>query len=84
MAIFTRWQGKVEIWARCGEHQPEDFVCPVRLVQVKREEGEVRYQFLEFLRADEGMNEIEAAYADCAREENLSDEALNRAIKQAM
>lgn len=57
--IYTRWGNPIKIIADCGKHIPLGGVVPLILVRVERQvDKKIRYQFVEFLRADEGRNEI--------------------------
>lgn len=82
MAIYSCWGETVEIVAYCGKHQPKGFNFPMMLVQCKYPDGEVRYVFATYLRADGGINAIEAAIA-AAPEAVLTGAALRAALKQA-
>ncbi len=74
----------MEIVARCGRHQPEGFVVPGKLVRVRRlDDNKIRYQFVEFLCASDGAEEIFAAY-DQAPSIKLEGEELAAAIEWAL
>lgn len=66
MSIYTRF-AEVEIIAKHGEHKPPYFPHPSQLVSVryKGEFGPSAKSFFwrDFLRADDGANEIDAAIA---------------------
>lgn len=82
MAIYNRWGATISIVANCGQHQPKGFVTSVTLVLVRFEDGKERYQFVEFLKADEGWEEVQAAVS-AAPVVNLDKKILRTAIEQA-
>jgi len=81
--IYTRWGEPVTVVAACGECQPAGFCAPVTLVRVQFGDGDERYRFAQFLRADGGFSEILTA-VQSARPVRLSAAALEVAIQQAM
>ncbi len=81
--IFTRWETPIKIIADCGTQKPKGFVAPVTLCQVQGLiDQEQDYQFAEFLRATNGINEIDAAVSLAPLKE-LSPEELAIALHKA-
>lgn len=65
MTIYTRMGNPLTILANCGEHLPRPFRAPVTLLWVEYENDKRKsYQFKEFLKATNGIEEIEAAVID--------------------
>jgi hypothetical protein len=80
--IFTRWGTPIRIIGDCGIQRPKGFVAPVTLCQVQLKDLEQDYQFAEFLRATNGINEIAEAVALAPLKE-LSPEELAIALHKA-
>jgi len=83
VAIYNRFSDELTIIANCGEHKPEEFVAPMTLVQIKYSDGDDRYCFAEFLKANNGWLEIETALGNAPVVE-LDPASLKKAIRQAM
>lgn len=83
MAIYNRWGDEVKIIANCGDVTPKDFSTPVTLVQVEYDDHDKRFQFADFLKADNGWPEIKTA-VDALPVTAISSAALKTAINQAM
>ena len=82
--IYTRFESRVKIIGRCGMHKPKDFNAPVTLARVQFDDDQrIRHQFLEFLKADHGIDEIFDAY-NVAPMLELKGEELKKAIQEAM
>lgn len=87
--IYSQWGCLVEVTAYCGKHKVPGYAFPIMIVRANRsdpekiaEPKEVKHYFAFSLRADNGINEIEAAI-DAAPEINLSPKELKAAIKDA-
>ncbi len=81
--IFTRFGCEVELTAYHGKHQPKGFSAPLMLVGVKyKDDSSTTFKFAHTLKADGGLNEIEAAIS-ALPEIALEGKALKAAIKQA-
>ena len=76
--IYTRWNQVVSFEGLVTDVEVEHLEAPVTLV--KCDDG--RFRFAEFLRADGGYNEINAALRDVPAL-NLSSSELEVAIKEA-
>lgn len=81
--IYTPGGEPATIVANCGEHQVRGFCTPVILVRIQCSDGDERYEFAPFLRADGGFPEILTAIQN-ARPARLSAVALEAAIRQAI
>lgn len=81
--IYQRFGSPLKIVAYCGKHICKGFPAPMILVRVDYlDRAEIGYQFAHTLRADGGMQEIDAAI-DAAPEVKLADFALKDALKLA-
>lgn len=84
MAIYNRWGDPVEIIACMGKVSADGFNTPVTLVKVRYGPGaEDRYQFSEFLKADNGTKEIADAVS-ALPVSTITQKAKQKAIQQAM
>jgi hypothetical protein len=82
--IYSRFGCHLKITGYCGKHQPKGYAAPVMLVRAIREDDQAtRHYFAHALKADDGLNEIEAAI-DAAPEITLTKADLAKAIEQAM
>lgn len=84
MAIYNRWGDELKIVKQYGKMQVLDFPVLVTLVSVEyKEDSRKRFQFAEFLKADDGVKEIEAAVSSLEVSDIYGrDKAL--AIKSAL
>lgn len=83
MTIYSRWGNSLTIQVNCGEHQPQGFIAPVTLVQVRYDDdGTIGFHFAEFLKAD-NSTEI-AEQIEVATKANLSPVTLREAINEAL
>jgi hypothetical protein len=77
-------ESKLKIIGRCGMYKPLNFKSSVTLARVQFEDDQrIRHQFLEFLKADDGIVEILDAY-NAAPLLELKGEELKKAIREAM
>ena len=83
MAIYTRWGEEVTVVENNGIHQPRELNGKVTLVKLKYQDGEARYYFAEFLRADGGWLTISRAAKE-APVVVIKGKALKEAIRQAL
>jgi hypothetical protein len=83
MVIVTGFGSEVTITAVCGKHQPKWAAFPLLLVQVRySDDNSISYQYTCNLRAEGGMNAIDAA-VDAVPELTLSKKELTAAMKAA-
>lgn len=80
--IFSRFGNDVEIVAYCGKHKPPGIASRLVLVKLRYNDGGFRYGFATYLRADGGLEEIDAA-VDKAPHVTLEGDELEKAIAQA-
>ncbi len=88
--IYTRFGGNVTIKANCGTFQPADFhnqggdltLLQCDVFYSDSNETKQRYTFAEFLKADNGWNEIRVAVQSAPVLE-LTGEDLDNAIGEA-
>lgn len=84
MAIYNRWGDELKIVVNCGEVRPKQLSGPVTLVKVRYGDGaEDRWQFADFLKADNGWEEIKAAVKSLPVS-TISATAMKTAISQAL
>lgn len=82
--IYSNFGCELDITAYCGKHKVKGLPHPVMLVRATRkDDGAERHYFADTLRADGGINAIDAAI-DAAPEVALAGAELKRAIEQAM
>ncbi len=82
MAIYTRWGHTITLVAKCGKHlHLNGGKVKARLVMVE-ENGHDGFEFLEFLRADGGLSELESTH-ESLKTLDLRGESLTRAIEIA-
>lgn len=84
--IYSRFNEPITLVSYHGEHDPNNINAPMTLVRVEYPDGERRYRFAEFLKADGGWPEIEAAFQhnDCDAKEITDAETLAAAISEAL
>jgi len=82
MTIYTRWGGECTILAKFGKSQPPYLADVYTLVLVKYLDGNVRFYWAEFLRADNGWTEIEPAL-ELAPEYGISSGVRYAAFEEA-
>mgnify|MGYP001609858922 CR=1 FL=1 len=81
--IYQRFGSPLKIVAYCGKHVRKGFLAPMILVRVDYlDRAEISYQFAHTLKADGGINEIDAAI-DAVPEVKLAAFALKDALKKA-
>ncbi len=81
--IYQRFGSPLKIVAYCGKHAVKGFPSPMILVRVDYlDHAEIDYQFAHTLKADAGIQEIDAAI-DAAPEVKLVAFALKDAIAKA-
>lgn len=82
--IYSQFGTEVQLLAYCGKHKKRDQPAPMMLVKVRYMDADrqERHQFVHTLRADGGINEIEAA-VDALYETVLTGEMLKAALKEA-
>jgi hypothetical protein len=84
MAIYTRWGSQVIIVKDHGKVEaPWISSASVRLVTVRFEDNSLQFYFTIGLRANDGINEIEAA-TDAAPKAKLNKEELAKAMAEAI
>jgi hypothetical protein len=81
--IYTRFGEPVKVIAQCGSHTPQGFKVPVIMVRVQFDDQRIRHQFVEFLKADKGFQEIFDSYTS-APFVHLRGGELIKAIQEAM
>ena len=90
--IYNRWGNPVEIVGNCGRHKPEGFIFDDLLLKLKYldlgvvmeyTDEDCGYYFRDFLKADNGIQEIHEAIKICERI-TLSGEELAEAIQEAL
>lgn len=82
--IYTRFGNSIKIIGQCGKCKPLGFTVPVTLARIQRDEDKaIRHQFVEFLKADDGYQEIIDAY-NAAPVLELKGTELDKAIQEAM
>jgi hypothetical protein len=85
--IYTRWNNEVKIIAQCGKLQPPYLSYPLYLARIEitfvnERQKMVRHEFINYLKADGGWNEICDAY-NSAPVLKLTDVELEKAFKEA-
>jgi len=81
--IYTKFGSPCTILAYAGKHQPKHFQSPVMLAKIRHDDdGSEGFYFPIFMRADGGINEIDAA-VDAAPEITLGSVELKAALKEA-
>lgn len=83
--IRTRFGAEVKIVGQCGTHQPKYLSSELALARCEMyfENGmKVRHQFINFLKADDGWQEIVEAY-NAAPVVELTEAELEKAFKEA-
>jgi hypothetical protein len=83
MAIYNRWGDELKIVVNCGEVRPKQLNGPVTLVKVRYGDGEDRWQFADFLKADGGWQEIKSA-VEKLQVSAISADTMKSAISQAL
>lgn len=83
--IYNRWGDVVEIIAQFEKHQPDYFDKQATLVLVRDSDGiRSRFHWAEFLRADDGWDEIKSVLEDTPEYRlSPSSQALQGAFKDA-
>jgi pentose-5-phosphate-3-epimerase len=82
--IYTRWGSEVRITGYCGKHEVDGYCDRLMLVRAVRQADQLeRYYLAVTLKADGGINEVEAAI-DAAPAVTLHGSELYDAIQQAM
>jgi hypothetical protein len=82
--IYSKFGCELTVTGHCGDHKPKGWQFPVTLLRaVRKDDGAARHYLMAYLRADGGIDELEAA-AKAAPVVVMPKAELKAALDQAM